>query len=455
MANPDFPLLCPQWQETTQGTFERGWDPIEKMTNQLGKIGVHDLICFKVKLSIGGKDLVEAARKSWIALRYKHPSIASKVDDTRQCFLYSSLTDNDLKTWLTSSFHVNEEVDADTYISNGDIPTVKLTVFPKTSELIYQIPHLYGDGPGGVKLMAELIGNLSNPPTVEFGPEAENLNIALTTHLGMKETTPEDKARCKQLEDFVSKHKPSLGLPRNTTPSIPEGANSLRTLRRVHNFTTSETEKIIAACKTAGLTATHVFHAAIIRATQELAPTKHEKFSENAILSWSQKASADNKPRTQGFGSSLLVCAFPFYVAPGSKSLLEIAKEVKTSYTTLRDDESLPGAYPPYYLGRYEVLKNPPKEVLPSATPLLSSWGVLEKLLPRRIGEIDVLDFGFGIEASSPNSPMTTFLWTFRDRMCFSITTKEYYTSTEIVDKFVELVVEGVKEGLEIGGEES
>lgn len=445
-----FPLAGAQWQEVAPGTFERGLDPIEKMIVQMAANGIHNLMNFRVKLSIGGEELVGLARKAWIAMRYQHPSLASKTDATRECFIYKTPSDDNLKQWLGSSFKVIEKVNADTHIVNGDVATVRLIVFPKTSELVLQMPHVAGDGPGGVSLVAELIGDLANPPSVKFGSEIKNLNIALTTFLGIKEITNEDRERCKEIEKYNSDHRPNMGLPKRTTEPEPKGRDHLKTIRKIHTFTIFDTEKIIKACKAAQLTATHVFHAAIIKATQALDTTKNERFTENAILSWREKAGPEIETRDQGFGSSLLVSAWPFSVTPGSKSLVEVAGEMKKWYTGHRDDESLLGAYAPYYLGRTDLLRNLAKEPTPSIQPLLSSWGLLEKKLPREIGGIEVLDFGFGIEASGQAAPMTTFLWTFRDRMVFTITTKEYHSSEDMVDEFVGLVVKEVRVGLDI-----
>lgn len=450
----EFPKVGVEWRESSPGVFERGFDPIEVLVHNLRIQGIHDIVIFKVKLGFGDRDLVHAARKAWIALRYQHPSLAAEHDGCRKCFEYRSPTDEDFKQWVDASLQVIQNMDADAYFVDPSFALFpKLIVFPKTSELVLQAPHIYLDGPGGVSILASLIADLPNPPNVAFGSESKNLDVALSTFLGIQEITPDDEKRCRDLLQVAMGNMPSIGVPILWPIDEVQGDNPLKTRVKVHAFTPSDSEKLIEACKTAQLTPTHALHAAIIKATQDTATDKSEKFTSVVIMSFSEsdRAKPEYTERSQGLGSSVLVYSFPFSITPGTKSFMDVAAEVKKIYEEFRDDSSIERAYPPLSLAMAEMVakQSVSADKLQKDAPLLSSWGILEKRLPRMIGDVEVLDFGFSIAASKHTAPIV-YLWTFRDRLVITIRARHAYMSEEMMDEFVGLLVKEMTEGLKV-----
>jgi hypothetical protein len=90
---------------------------------------------------------------------------------------------------------------------------------------------------------------------------------------------------------------------------------------------------------------------------------------------------------------------------------------MKQMYVDTNQDNEIAKAHSPWWSGLLTALSAAGDQP-PATTPLLSSLGVIEKVLPEVIGGVKIEDFKFGIDIKGP--VVTVYLWNWGGRVSLS-----------------------------------
>lgn len=262
-------------------------------------------------------------------------------------------------------------------------PLATCYYLPRTSEILIHTSHWRIDGIGALHLLHNFFTTLAEPHKVIVGEEGKNLSPGLDQAAGFSaEATPEtDEAATKLLMEHAG-NLPSIGLPVEPN-QIPGGT------RRVELVLSSEeTSSIISGCKTRGITVAAAAHAALIAATQQLAPPEllALKYTSWEVVNFRPHLLSpyDN---ANAHPVGVYVLGLPTTFTPSN--FAENASKFKENYkrSTSPKVSNLHSILAPYVRKVTAMLGQPPPPELPAATePMLNSVGVVDRHMAHQFG---------------------------------------------------------------------
>lgn len=305
------------WHQVTPGVWERDADEIEQSYAVSAKwyegsgrmyfaITGHLSVTISLsKESSRDKDVQEqfeaALRTAWLQTRYDYPTIASVVTLDKQSGkwkkTYHALQTSEARDdWLQKTFKTVSSNRTGVEWANSDPPAPKMpTLFvikpPEQvdqvrRDLVLRSPHDIIDGIGTLLLLNNLMSHASKAyaagtPLPKFpldGSEAGNLSPAYRIAAAVPNVpTP---AQQKRLDGLVPRNAPPKHDPGVELLGIPYKKGILvpgRHQRVALTLSTEETLRLTAACKAAGATVTHAFHAAIALTLRDLQERRLEE----------------------------------------------------------------------------------------------------------------------------------------------------------------------------------
>ncbi|KAF1359011.1 hypothetical protein EJ07DRAFT_166448 [Lizonia empirigonia] len=275
------------WQLVRKGHWEREIDEAERFYTCLAKsYEGSDRMCFAitgfVSVSVditngtSGHDVEEALRKAWLRLRYNHPTIASRVDynSAQEKYIksYTALhpdhVDFQTESWLSQTFVSIVPNMTGLDWCNSDpiapkIPTLFVITPPYTNGslgLVLRSPH---------NIIAEQIiavrCSLSCHPSAFRLPELGSENVNLSPPLRIAANIP--PVLLDQQEHLQSILSNNANLRQNAELlSVPFTEGQVipgKHQRTALILSTTDTARVLQACKELGATVTHVYHASI------------------------------------------------------------------------------------------------------------------------------------------------------------------------------------------------
>jgi hypothetical protein len=393
------------WHEIYPGVFQRSMTPLECFfTPDLGWS-----VWSSIKLSSvpntceSNEVLINQLRRAWIRVLYEQPQLASTFDFHERTCTYVTATEESLTTCLEETFVIEENSQNSIATRNRPI----LCFEESTQRLSFRAPHCYIDGIGVILLLGDIVKFLSNPQRTTFGDEVKNLPPVFDIAACLPKPQAADLERGAQLTRKFLQNQPSIGLPFQDRPSAPHSVSEIC-------LSIEDSNNIVSACKARGLTVTHAVHAALIQATAELDPEAAAKYYTSIhIYNWR----SDVQPKYQR-QSTLHCSGFPMVVEnPSTRNFEDLSAEMKKLYVGTNQDKDIAKAHSPWWSRLVTALNaagNPPA----ASTPMLSSLGVIEKLLPEEVDGVKIEDFKFGIDIKGP--VVTVYLWNWGGRINFS-----------------------------------
>ncbi|KAK2024753.1 hypothetical protein LX32DRAFT_84755 [Colletotrichum zoysiae] len=315
------------WRPIAPGVWRRTADEIEKFYSALATLyegsglmffAITGHVSLRVDVRNIGHDVEagtifdKALESAWLALRFDHPTIASQatqdpatgrwIKTYRQCV---DLQEQNL--WLEKTLvHVSTKETGQEWANNQPpapkIPTLFVLSPPSHEDgvirrdLVFRSPHDIIDGVGTLILLSNLITYVSKafserdayePPALD-GSEAANLSPPYRVAAGVPATLTGDQE--KRLADMAAQKAAAMNatdvqvidMPYRHGASLPG-----RHQRAARTLAKERTALLTAACKAAGATVTHVFHAAValvLRDIQERGPEAKRVRYVNYIL---------------------------------------------------------------------------------------------------------------------------------------------------------------------------
>lgn len=298
-----------EWQPGPNGVWERHVDEIEIFYKCLAKGDrfhpVTATASFKTLSSGGVKDDEEAGRseaalrKAWIALRWKHPSLGSRIehdsDTGRWKRVYPPLAgSHELDNWVRLAFRVvDADGSADRWCHENSTISEFATLLLVRSDgegeaggrVFLQCPHDVTDGVGALQLINQLFEQAAlayeqggDHALPEWGRETARLSPCLRIAVDIPASlSGEQVAQFQEIQaqnTALYSHPCLLSLPSSSESS--QG----RIQRRVVSVTKETTDNILGRCKLIGpgVTVTNMFTAALAVALAELQPQKEERY---------------------------------------------------------------------------------------------------------------------------------------------------------------------------------
>jgi len=401
-VNTDQPADC-LWQEISQGIFRRSMIPFECFFNpEMGWSVWASIKLGSIPNAPNNKEeLMDRVRRAWIRVLYEQPQLASIFDFQGRTCTYTTTTEQSLAIWLDETFIVAD----DPYNSVATRGKPILCLDPSTRELLFRAPHCYIDGIGTILLLADIVSHLNNPQPTTFGDEAKNFSPIFDIAANVPAPQAPNHECSTQLTSKFLESQPSIGLPFYEGPSTGHSVSEI-------SLSLEDSNALVSTCKTRGLTVTHAVHAALVQTTVELNPKEEAKFyTSMPIYNWRGRVRAEY----QRCRAALYCGAFPMAIRdPGVRDFDDIAEEMKRMYVDTNQDEEIAKAHSLWWSELLTALRIASDQP-PATTPLLSSLGVIERVLPEVVGGVKIKDFKFGIDIKGPI--VTAYLWNWGGRV--------------------------------------
>lgn len=428
------------------------------------------------------KRLETALRHGWLALRYDHPTIASRVshDPTtgRVIKSYSTcLGDTERDAWLAETFVPVRTGQTGEEWANSDPPAPKVpTLFvlspPVASsvvrlDIVLRSPHEIVDGIGTLHMFNNLMRLVAN--TYEAGSAfkipifdgSETKNLSPPFRVAANVPTELTESQKQHLSE-QNAHKAAasqddgdikvLGVP------YQQGADAPGKHQRIAlDFSERDTTALVAACKGLKATVTHAFHAAIAMAVRDVQERNSEAQKVryvNYILRNERRSCVDpyNTPKHavavyhsvsgRALTVDMTLPASGDAINPADRvsEFRSIVEKMRHFYEAVRDDKDHYAlSLPIWEAGCPELPKSeafppvPPPNPKPSAS--ISSMGNVDAVIASKHGQISV-DKPW-VTGEELGNGLGLFLGTFRSKLSLSAAYNDAWHSKSEVEDFV------------------
>ena len=399
-------------------------------------------------------------RDGWGALRLKHPDVAVTLHEDEKRYVPLS-DDAALREYTSATFHVETEAQS----INELFPRLKVAPapaeyaacywVPASSEIGIVSPHWRWDGRGLMMMMSELMdlvaGTGADPDSgtpassslsLLPAPGAETVNLvpSIDSVLGVSHDEVHEEKWLKKADELIAPFtdgSPAIGLP--ITPAMPQD-----TTRACIVLPKDVTAAVLSACRSRDLRLTSALHASIIQVTQR----NQAEGQDNKGGLYKSWAAFDLRkqcpPPANGpaHAPSIRIVAMPIIVDP-TKPWSNIASGLQTLYGQSMDPTSDNlKVRVPYVEKATSYLATAP----PSTEPNLSNLGVLENLVKKKYGDIEINDVGTVVQMISPQLYMHSWSWDGETR--FSVCYNEAFYEKPFVQGWLDELKANLLENL-------
>lgn len=488
------------WRETSPGIWQRDVDEAEKFYYALAKLyegngrmffAMTGHLSLSVDIPQGQtREAVEqrletALRHGWLALRYQHPTIASRVSHdlaTGQVIktYRTRLTDRD--AWLAETFVPIATGETGEEWANSDPPAPKVpTLFvvkPRTAstgsetssavrlDLVLRSPHEIVDGIGTLymfnnlmRLVADAYDAGSTYETPRFdGSEIKNLSppFRVAANVPTELTDRQKQHLADQNAHKAAASQDVGGIKVLALPYRQSAVAPSKHQRIALDFSERDTAALVAACKSLKATVTQAFHAAIAMAVRDVQDRKSEAQQVryvNYILRNERRSCVDpyNTPKHavsvyhsvsgRALTVDMTLPASGETVDPADRAseFRSIVEKMRDFYEAVRDDaDHYALSLPIWEAGCPELPKSdafppvPPPNPKPSVS--ISSMGNVDAVIASKHGQIEV-DKPW-VTGEELGNGLGLFLGTFRGRMSLSAAYNDAWHSKAEVEDF-------------------
>ncbi|KAK1675799.1 hypothetical protein BDP55DRAFT_150517 [Colletotrichum godetiae] len=487
------------WTQTSSGTWQRSIDEVEEFYSAMPilyegsglmffAITGHVSLTFDTaginNHSEADKCVDEALKNAWLALRHDHPTIASQV--TRDLTTgkwtktYQQLKDEaDQQSWINKTLVpvTTEQTSAEWANSQPPapkIPTLFVLSPPSNTtnlirrDLILRSPHNIIDGIGTLTLLNNLITHASkalsspNTPTpLSFtGSEAANLSPPYRIAASVPPTLTQSQT--KRLATMAAQKSAAMNPPSGIQLiDMPYRRGKLlpgRHQRVAITLTEEQTARLTAACKSAGATVTHAFHAAIALVVRDIQPSS-TRGPEAKRVRYVNYILRNERASCQPPFNSAKHPAALYHSVPGQSLIVDmdlpasdddansshnkdeflpVVQIMKDFYHSVKDDKehyalasTIWAAGNPTVPLSPDPLPVPPPKEHPSVS--ISSMGRVDGIIAPKTGAIEAYDPW--VTGEELGNGLGLFLGTFRGELCLSAAFNDaWHTEADVLD---------------------
>ncbi|KAJ3525403.1 hypothetical protein NM208_g11654 [Fusarium decemcellulare] len=502
------------WHQVTPGVWQRDIDELEQFYATMvvlyegsgrmffGMTGHVSLTIKNIKnlsQEEAEREVDNALRKAWLALRHAHPTMAAKVTQNLETGEWTKTyhqiqEEADKAAWLeqtlvsiTSGQTGNEWANSDPPAPN--VPTMFVLHLPPSTnddgsstirrDLVFRSPHDIIDGIGTLMMLNNFVtlaaeayekGDSYQPPALD-GSETPNLSPAYRVAARVPDELTE--AQKKLMESNATQKAAVVSDPSVELLALPFRAGGLvpgRHQRLALTLSQEDTSRLVASCKAAGATPTHAFHAAaaiVARDIQER-PAEPKRVRYINYILRNERSSCAEPYNTSKHpaavyhsvsGQSLVVDmdlpAAGTEISPEArrKEFLSVLETMKTFYHAVKEDKEHSILTPTMWgLGTPPLplsprpLPVPPPKAHPSVS--ISSMGRTDSIVAPENGAFSTFDPW--VTGEELGNGLGLFLGTSRSELCLSAAYNDAWHMKDDVDQYLKCCKEVVFWGFDI-----
>ncbi|KAJ5132361.1 hypothetical protein N7448_006519 [Penicillium atrosanguineum] len=439
-----------RWYQASPTIFRRNIDAVEGFHVTSGSENVPqgrrrlDLTAtVNLQVGNGNKPTRHQARKAWIALRRKHPAMASVIQGSKR--VYYRMDHQERQAWLDETFvNVPGEHALTPEVLNRYKATSRPTMYFLEDAHMFALrtPHYTMDGLGVFSLLGEYLAELGR--------------IANKEQNACFDEQPSDLASC--LEEAVQPTFPSprqllrlWRIRRNWLQSYPSIAikpdkidySSISSWKDLQ-FSNSETKCLLARAKQNGLSLTHVAHAAlIIGAMKHGVYPEGSNYTQMIVLNMRGRA-ADMSSHVKNIASTQHAI-WPFTL-PVSTCLLDVAEQMKQIYMNAVGDPDLLSLAGPIFIEGMRTI--PASSHLFHSSPFVSSCGKLDNVIAPSYGTLYVENVSIMAEISQED--IVAIVWSYKGQLTIRVFYNEGKHSASNIQRYIQLTGEVLKKGFDM-----
>ena len=475
------------WEEISQGHFEIALGALENFFHEFVLAGQplnrqHYSITATVRFRVAASDdettsgpfsssITDKLVHAWKVMRYKHPELATTIDETRKKKVYKALLcEEDVSGWVSDTFIIEpDDQTVDSLVESfRPSPLASMHYLPKLSTIVFHTSHWRTDGIGTVNFLKNFFDVFAGPlEPVHFGDEGRHLapNLEEAAQAFKLPKADVEEAADALINRFLA-GMPSAGIPKNPESLKHYLPGSTRRTRFILDQNT--TERVIQACKTARRSVSAAVSAAMVIGLKRIIAEESGGQNTNIMDSklYTQILPFDIRPHVAALSDK------PVYLSPPLCSYmtgLPLTVNILSDFHTLLDEfhafyrEGLSNAVElehenigmlkalNAYVARTTalLLAPQPKPEDASSVPALMGLGNVDPRLTLdyeggEIGdeagvktfEVHLEDFWLGVE--NHTRELYCYQWTFRGKLELSACWNENFFAVQMVETFLQ-----------------
>lgn len=377
-------------------------------------------------------------RDAWGTLRLQHPDVALTLHENEKRYVPVA-DDAALQEYVTATFHVETSARSVDEL----FPTFKLAPsdyatchwVPASSELAIVSPHWRWDGRGHMMMLDALMKLVESPPPPSSRPapasEAVNLVPTLDEVVGLSTEQVHTEKWLQKADHMLAPFtdgSPAIGLP--ITSALPQNTTRVEMV-----LPKTSTSAVIDACRSRGVRFTAALHASIVQLTQEYYSQQPEADAAARYKSWAAfdlRKQCPPPANGPAHAPSLRLVALPIITSP-TEPWDTLATKFQDLYAQPSGPQSdLMSVRVPYVEKATSFLATAP----PTTEPNLSNLGVVENVVQRSYGDIEVQDVALAVQMLAPQLYVHSWSWDGQARV--SICYNESFYEKEFVNGWLE-----------------
>ncbi|KAL6229803.1 hypothetical protein BDW75DRAFT_249247 [Aspergillus navahoensis] len=439
-----------KWRPRDDTVFERNLDAVEAfhLANGLhnvrkGRRRLDITVTVKLRVDLGLNIDVKQARAAWIAVRQRHPAIASTVRGLKR--VHQKLGTDHIGTWLDHTFVViagESEVTAELLDSLPAAEMAAMYFLQEANVLALRTPHHLMDTLGAVMVLngfleelSEMVMGKSNTDDSRYTEQLNDLACSLKEAASLPSASVSQLARFWSIQRRWLRNYPSVGImPDQQTPQ--SALSSWRDLE-YSPILTSQLATTAGKHKT---TVAHVVHAGVAFAAKEYGPFTLTR-NYNTVIVLDMRRPKDNPSSKNAISPQHAIWPVSIPVT----TFWNTAELLKQAYQDAQSDPDLPALVEPAFA---EVFRSQDPQSCPTfySAPIVSSFGKLDDYLASSYGGFTVEEFSLSAECSGEE--VVVAVWSYQGKLRIRVMFSEGYHSPKSIERFVYLVEVALKDGV-------
>ncbi|KAL4781129.1 hypothetical protein BJX76DRAFT_24783 [Aspergillus varians] len=441
-----------KWRSRDGTVFERNTDAVEDFHFVNGSRNVRSgrrrlQLTLTVKLGADpGQDIaVEHARAAWIALRQRHPAIASSVQGSKR--VYQQLEPGQGDTWLNKTFVSipgQREITPELLDSLPATDMPAMYFLPDSKIVALRTSQHLMDAYGGAIVLNDFLDELSRLIAKDTNTEdhyisserSDNLACSLKEAASLPSASIPQIARLWNVRRRWLRKYPTVGIAADQV-SPQSGRSAWSDLE----YSPSGTKELVKKARKHKMTVTHVVHAGVAFAAKEYGPFTLTK-NYNTVVVVDMRRRFTDKDSTKTNAVSAQHAMWPISVPV--TTFWKTAEALKQTYQDVVSDRDLPALAERVFA---EVLQGSPS-ACPSfyTAPFVGSCGVIDDYLESSYGGLTVDDFSLSAECSGEE--VVVAVWSYRGRLRLRAMFNEGYHSAKSIERYLNLTAMALRDGL-------
>ncbi|KAL4817037.1 hypothetical protein BDW67DRAFT_190515 [Aspergillus spinulosporus] len=439
-----------KWRPRDETVSERNLDAVEAfhLANGLhnvreGRRRLDITVTVKLRVDLGLSVDIKQARAAWIALRQRHPTIASTVRGSKR--VHQKPGAGQINAWLDQTFVIvagESEVTAELLDSLPAVETAAMYFLQGANVLALRTPHHLMDTLGAVMVLNDFLEELSE---MVMGKSSADDSLC-TERLeelacSLKEAAPLPSASVSQLARFWSIQRrwrrsyPSVGI----MPDQPTPRSALASWRDLE-YSPLLTRELVTTAGKHKTTVVPVIHAGIAFAAKEYGPfTLTRNYNTVIILDMRRPKEGPSSKNAISPQHAIWPVSIPV------TTFWQTVELLKQAYLDAESDPDLPALVEPAFAEIFQSQAPPSCPTFYSA-PIVNSFGKIDDYLGSSYGGFTVEEFSLSAECSGEE--VVVAVWSYQGKLRIRVMFNEGYHSVKSIERYVYLVEVALKDGV-------